>query len=134
MDQELFSIDGNLRVQFEQKIKTYKNDLDEAKRVFFKYQDRYIVQKNKETMMDNGIKVGYDMENIAVDIKTNLKAQSDKMHKIDQRMDHMNQDMTVSDRLMLDIKKGRRVNKLILYGVVSLICLSVLVIVALRVL
>jgi len=44
----------------------------------------------------------------------------------------MNQDMTVSDRLMMDIKKGRRTNKLILYGVLSLICLSVVVVVALR--
>ena len=72
------------------------------------------------------------MENIAVDIKTNLKGQSDKMQKIDQRLGSVNQEMTVSDRLMMDIKKGRRTNKLILYGVLSLICLSVVIVVALR--
>ena len=43
--------DGGKRMQHEQKLKTFRSDLEEAKRSFLKVQDRYIVQKNKETMM-----------------------------------------------------------------------------------
>ena len=35
----------------EVKLKQYREDLEEAKRGFLKYQDRYIQAKNKDTMM-----------------------------------------------------------------------------------
>eukprot|EP00347_Sterkiella_histriomuscorum_P012813 403367129 len=155
MEQELIGFEANKKLQYEQRIKTYKNDLDEARRTFLKLQDRYIVQKNKETMMgahleeakvwegrqkllqqnqqlDSAAKVGYDMEAIAVDIRTNLQGQSQKMQKIDSKLGNMNSDMSVSNRLMNDIKKGRKTNKLILYGVLSLILIAISLVIVLK--
>lgn len=38
-------------MQREIKIREYRSDLDEAKRGFLKFQDRYIQAKNRDTLM-----------------------------------------------------------------------------------
>ena len=39
-----------------------------------------LIQQNRD--LENGLRVGYDMESIAIDAKTNLQAQTQKMTRI----------------------------------------------------
>ena len=51
MEQELMGFDNERRLQREHKVRQYRQDLEEAKRAFFKIQDKYIASKNKDTIM-----------------------------------------------------------------------------------
>lgn len=85
---------------------------------------------DQNLQLENATKVGYDMEQIAVDIKTNLNGQTAQMNKVSNKMGDINQDMTVSNKIMTDISKNRRVNKFIFYGILlSLILVLILIIV-----
>jgi t-SNARE complex subunit (syntaxin) len=54
------------------------------------------------------------------------------MNQIDKRLGGMNSDLTHSDKTMNDIKRIRKTNRLILFGVGSTILLAVIVIVVLK--
>jgi hypothetical protein len=51
MEQEMLGFDSDMRLQRENKLRQYRQDLEEAKRQFFKIQEKYIASKNKETIM-----------------------------------------------------------------------------------
>ena len=77
-------------------------------------QSKYVAQKNKDAVMgasleevkawdtrkrlldqnkdlEMGIRVGYDMESIAIDAKTNLQVQTQKMERVQDRLGQINQ-------------------------------------------
>lgn len=60
--------------------------------------------------MDDVIKVGYDMENIAVGTKVELYKQGDKLEKIGGKVNDIDSDLTVSNRTMDEIKRRRKIN------------------------
>lgn len=66
------------------------------------------------------------MENIAVVSKVELHRQGEKMEKMKDNLYSIDEELTVSNRTMDDIKRRRRLNTLIIYGVVALIALSVM--------
>lgn len=76
--------------------------------------------------------VGYDMESIAVDIKTNLEGQSKQMQRVGERLGGINSDTNIANRQLEEIKKARNINKLILYGVLAGIAVAVIVVVAIK--
>ncbi len=47
----MLGFDTDKRLQRENKLRQYRQDLEEAKRQFFKIQEKYITSKNKETIM-----------------------------------------------------------------------------------
>ncbi len=49
-------------------------------------------------------KVGYDMESIAVDIKTNLAGQSEKLEKVQSRLTDINSETNIANRHLGGIK------------------------------
>lgn len=51
MELELIGFTQDQKMQREIKIREYRSDLDEAKRGFLKFQDRYIQAKNRDTLM-----------------------------------------------------------------------------------
>ena len=73
-------------------------------------------------------KVGYDMESIAIDVKTNLRGQSIKMQKIGGNLNDIQMDTNVANRQMNEIKKQRSINRLILYGVIAALILAVVIV------
>jgi hypothetical protein len=68
------------------------------------------------------------MEDIAIDIKTNLQGQTQKMGQVRDKLHGIQDQTVISTRVMADIKKQRRFNRLILYGVIALITLSLILI------
>lgn len=69
------------------------------------------------------------MEHIVIDIKGNMHMQNQKLQKINNNLGSINEEMTISNRVMRDIRKNRKFNKLLLYGVASMIGLSLFLIV-----
>ena len=64
---------------------------------------------------------------MARDIKYNLRSQSDKLeNKTLKNLFGIQRDMTKSNRIVDAIKKARFKNKLIMYGIVTLIILSIM--------
>jgi hypothetical protein len=100
MEIEMAGFDRERKMQREAQLKQHRRDLEEARRSMLSEQNKYVTQKNKDTLMgasleeakgawdtrkrlldqnkdlEMGIKVGYDMESIAIDAKTNLQAQT----------------------------------------------------------
>ncbi len=95
MEIELAGFDRERKMQRESKLKQHRRDLEEVRRQVLSEQNKYLTQKNKDAVMgatleevkawdtrqrllqqnkdlEMGIKVGYDMESIAIDAKTNL--------------------------------------------------------------
>ena len=79
-----------------------------------------------------GLRVGYDMESIAIDAKTNLQGQTKKMERIQGNLGSINQQATVANRSLSEIKKARATNKMIVYGVLATIALALLVVVVVK--
>ncbi len=77
-------------------------------------------------------KVGYDMESIAVDIKTNLAGQSEKLEKVQSRLADINSETNIANRHLGDIKKARALNKTILYGVLVMLAVAFLVVMLIK--
>ena len=51
MEVELAGFAVEQRVAREAKLRQYRSDLEEARRTFAKYQDKYVDKKNEETLM-----------------------------------------------------------------------------------
>ena len=79
-----------------------------------------------------GLRVGYDMESIAIDAKTNLQVQTKKMERIQGNLGSINQQASVANRSLSEIKKARATNKMIVYGVLATIALALLVVVVVK--
>ena len=79
-----------------------------------------------------GLRVGYDMESIAIDAKTNLQGQTKKMERIQGNLGSINQQASVANRSLSEIKKARATNKMIVYGVLATIALALLVVVVVK--
>ena len=79
-----------------------------------------------------GLRVGYDMESIAIDAKTNLQGQTRKMERIQGNLGSINQQASVANRSLSEIKKARATNKMIVYGVLATIALALLVVVVVK--
>lgn len=72
------------------------------------------------------------MEAIAIDVKTNLQGQTQKMQHIDRQLGGLNSDLTHSDKAINDIKRIRKTNRLILLGVGTTILIAVILVVVLK--
>ena len=71
--------------------------------------------------------MGFEMEDMARDIKFNLRSQSDKLeNKTLKNLYGINKEMTASNRLITLIKKHRFKNKLVLWGIVALLVVSIM--------
>ena len=71
--------------------------------------------------------VGLECEEMAKDIKFNLRSQTDKLeNKTLKNLYGMQGDLTKSNRLVNLIKKARFKNKLILWGIIALLVISVI--------
>ena len=79
-----------------------------------------------------GLRVGYDMESIAIDAKTNLQGQTKKMERIQGNLGSINQQASVANRSLSEIKKARATNTMIVYGVLATIALALLVVVVVK--
>ena len=71
--------------------------------------------------------MGRECEDMARDIKFNLRQQSDKLeNKTLKNLFGMQRDMVKSNRLVNMIKSARLKNKLILYGIVAMLIICVI--------
>ena len=81
-------------------------------------------QRNK---LEEAKQVGRECEDMARDIKFNLRSQTDKLeNKTLKNLYGMQRDMIKSNRLLNLIKKARMKNKLILYGIVAMLIICVI--------
>lgn len=77
--------------------------------------------------LEEAKRVGLECEDMAKDIKYNLRSQSDKLeNKTLKNLFGMQKDMVSSNRLVQAIKKARFKNKLIMWGIVSILILSII--------
>ena len=79
-------------------------------------------------------RVGYDMEGIAVDIKTNLEGQREKLGQITENINQINGDTRQSNRHLNEIKAARERNRLIIYGVIGVIASALVITFACKIL
>jgi t-SNARE complex subunit (syntaxin) len=79
-------------------------------------------------------RVGYDMEGIAVDIKTNLEGQREKLGHITENINQINGDTRQSNRHLNEIKAARARNRLIIYGVLGVIASALVITFACKIL
>ena len=71
--------------------------------------------------------MGMECEEMARDIKYNLRSQTDKLeNKTMKNLFGMQRDMVKSNRLVNMIKSARLKNKLILYGIVAMLVICVI--------
>ena len=88
-------------------------------------QERELLQNRRR--LEEAKEVGYEMDDMARDIKFNLQTQSDKLEKSTlKNLYAIQKDMVMSSRLLQMIKAQRGRNKLIMYGIMALICISIL--------
>ena len=81
-------------------------------------------QRNK---LEEAKQVGMECEEMARDIKYNLRSQTDKLeNKTMKNLFGMQRDMVKSNRLVNMIKSARLKNKLILYGIVAMLVVCVI--------
>ena len=81
-------------------------------------------QRNK---LEEAKQVGMECEEMARDIKYNLRSQTDKLeNKTMKNLFGMQRDMVKSNRLVNMIKSARLKNKLILYGIVAMLVICVI--------
>ena len=81
-------------------------------------------QRNK---LEEAKQVGREGEDMARDIKINLRNQTDKLeNKTLKNLFGMQRDMVKSNRLVNMIKSARFKNKLILYGIVAMLIVCVI--------
>ena len=77
--------------------------------------------------LEEAKQVGFEMEDMARDIKFNLRSQSDKLeNKTLKNLYGINKEMTASNRLITLIKSHRFKNKLVLWGIVALLVVSIM--------
>ena len=77
--------------------------------------------------LEEAKQVGFEMEDMAKDIKFNLQCQSDKLeNKTMKNLYGINREMSTANKLVTLIKSARMKNKLVLYGVIALLVVSVL--------
>jgi len=77
--------------------------------------------------LEEAKQVGIECEEMARDIKFNLRSQTDKLeNKTIKNLFGMQKDLGKSNRLVMMIKKARFKNKLILWGIVALLVISVI--------
>jgi len=77
--------------------------------------------------LEEAKQVGFEMEDMARDIKFNLRSQSDKLeNKTLKNLYGINNEMTTANRLVNLIKTHRFKNKLVLYGIIALLVASIL--------
>ena len=77
--------------------------------------------------LEEAKQVGFEMEDMARDIKFNLRSQSDKLeNKTLKNLYGINREMSTADKLVGLIKRHRFKNKLVLYGIIALLCASVM--------
>ena len=88
-------------------------------------QERELLQNRRR--LEEAKEVGYEMDDMARDIKFNLQTQSDKLEKSTlKNLYAIQKDMVMSSRLLQMIKAQRGRNKLIMYGIMALICISII--------
>mmetsp|Transcript_27004 Transcript_27004/g.20210 ORF Transcript_27004/g.20210 Transcript_27004/m.20210 type:complete len:108 (+) Transcript_27004:311-634(+) len=98
-------------------------NLEEAKH----YEARQrLIEQNRQ--LDQAVKVGYDMENIAIGSKVELQRQSEQMNKVQGKVYGIDEELGQSNKIMDDIARRRKVNRLIVYGVFTVVGLALLVI------
>lgn len=77
---------------------------------------------NNNKKLDEALRVGNECEDMARDIKVNLGGQSETMkNKIMKNLRGINQELTLSNRWMLKIKKERLKNKMLIYAVLFIL-------------
>ena len=77
--------------------------------------------------LEEAKQVGSEMQDMARDIKFNLRQQSDKLeNKTLKNLYGINKEMTASNRLITLIKKHRFKNKLVLWGIIALLVVSIM--------
>ena len=82
---------------------------------------------NDRNKLEEAKQVGRECEDMARDIKFNLRSQTDKLeNKTMKNLYGMQKDMTKSNRLVNMIKAARKKNKLILYGIVAMLVVCVI--------
>lgn len=87
-------------------------------------QEKLIRENNRA--LDNAKTVGLACEDIALDIKVNLKGQTEKMqHSTLKNLYEIQGETTIANRLMTIIKKERLKNRIVLYSVLILLILAV---------
>eukprot|EP00347_Sterkiella_histriomuscorum_P017764 403348087 len=88
-------------------------------------QEQMIRQNNRE--LENAKMVGLACEDVANDIKVNLRSQSDKMqNSILKNLLSIQGQSNIANRLLTTIKKERLKNRLILYLVLLLVVLAII--------
>jgi len=75
-------------------------------------------------MLDDARQTGYDMENIAGDVKFNLAKQGDQLQNQHRHLEEMDDEMRVGSKTMDQIQRGRCINKAILGGVIGILALA----------
>lgn len=74
--------------------------------------------------------VGFECEDMARDIKFNLRSQTDKLENSTlKNLFSMQKGIGQSNRLVTMIKSARLKNKVIMYGIMTMLCLSILFII-----
>jgi t-SNARE complex subunit (syntaxin) len=91
-----------------------------------------LIRQNGDLEM--ATRVGYDMEGIAVDIKTNLEGQREKLGHITENINRINGDTRQSNRHLNEIKASRARNRLIIYGVIGVIASALVITFACKIL
>ena len=112
-----------------------KNNIGTNKEMFLQDtgDDIEMSSKHERVLLHNRNKleeakqVGIECEEMARDIKFNLRSQTDKLeNKTIKNLFGMQKDLGKSNRLVMMIKKARFKNKLILWGIVALLVISVI--------
>ena len=85
-----------------------------------------VLLKNR-SKLEEAKQVGMECDEMARDIKFNLKSQSDKLeNRTMKNLFGMQKDMVKSNRLVMAIKKARFKNKLIIWGILALLVVAVI--------
>lgn len=85
-----------------------------------------VILSDQNKKLQNAIAVGYEAENVAKDTKLNLQGDTEKMNKMRDNLGRIQNDMSLSDKLLDVIKWNEQKNSIILYGVVWILVTAII--------
>ena len=158
MEVELAVLNAQTKAELQPRVRKYRSDFDNTRRQFMKIQDKYIQQKDRETLMgaqmedpsgsahsskllghqdvvmkqnaalEGAIRTGYEAGSVAIDIERNLGDQNARAMGTQAKVKGMQGMLTESDSVITRMMRREKLMRLVLSGICVIVVLALIII------
>eukprot|EP01022_Parablepharisma_sp_SALTPOND_P034800 TRINITY_DN9305_c0_g1_i1.p4 TRINITY_DN9305_c0_g1~~TRINITY_DN9305_c0_g1_i1.p4 ORF type:complete len:176 (+),score=28.42 TRINITY_DN9305_c0_g1_i1:2121-2648(+) len=157
MEVELAVLNAQTKAELQPRVRKYRADYDNVRRQFMRLQEKYIQQKDKETLMgaqmedptgvhhnkllnhqdmvmkqnfalEGAIRTGYEAGSVALDIERDLRDQNVRAVGSQGKLKNMQGMLGESDSIITRMLRREKLTKLALAGICAILVLALLII------